>query len=91
MTTIQERKMTDIHMHLIPGVDDGAEDEQMALLMLLRAKDQGIRAVFATPHSSAFDEEPEGTKDNVLFLILFPLFSFLSLCYSHRNLKIKNF
>ena len=63
MTTIQERKMTDIHMHLIPGVDDGAEDEQMALLMLLRAKDQGIRAVFATPHSSAFDEAPEGTKE----------------------------
>ena len=55
--------MIDIHMHLIPGVDDGAEDEQMALLMLLRAKDQGIRAVFATPHSSAFDEDPEGTKE----------------------------
>lgn len=63
MTTIQERKMTDIHMHLIPGVDDGAEDEQMALLMLLRAKDQGIRAVFATPHSSAFDEDSGGTKE----------------------------
>ena len=55
--------MIDIHMHLIPGVDKGAEDEQMALLMLLRAKDQGIRAVFATPHSSAFDEDPEGTKE----------------------------
>ena len=58
-----ERNMIDIHMHLIPGVDDGAEDEQMALLMLLRAKDQGIRAVFATPHSSAFDEDSEGTKE----------------------------
>lgn len=55
--------MIDVHMHLIPGVDDGAEDEQMALLMLLRAKDQGIRAVFATPHSSAFDEDSEGTKE----------------------------
>lgn len=54
--------MIDIHMHLIPGVDDGSEDEQMALLMLLRAKDQGIRTVFATPRSSAFDEDPEGTK-----------------------------
>ena len=32
--------MIDIHMHLIPGVDDGAEDEQMAMLMLLRTKDQ---------------------------------------------------
>ena len=55
--------MIDVYMHLIPGVDDGAEDAQMALLMLLRAKDQGIRAVFATPHSSAFDEDSEGTKE----------------------------
>ena len=62
-STIPKRKMIDLHMHLIPGVDDGAEDEQMALLMLLRAKDQGIRGVFATPHSSAFDEDPEGTKE----------------------------
>ena len=27
--------MLDILIHLIPGVDDGAEDEQMALLNLL--------------------------------------------------------
>lgn len=62
-STAASREMIDIHMHLIPGVDDGAEDEQMALLMLLRAKDQGIRTVFATPHSSAFDEDSEGTKE----------------------------
>ena len=39
-STIPKRKMIDLHMHLIPGVDDGAEDEQMAMLMLLRTKDQ---------------------------------------------------
>ena len=39
MATTPTREMIDLHMHLIPGVDDGAEDEQMALLMLLRAKD----------------------------------------------------
>ena len=33
--------MTDIHMHLIPGVDDGAEDMEMALVMMIRAMDQG--------------------------------------------------
>lgn len=63
MATTLTREMIDIHMHLVPNVDDGAEDEQMALLMLLRAKDQGIRVVFATPHSSAFDEDPVGTKE----------------------------
>lgn len=34
--------MTDIHMHLIPGVDDGAMDMEMALVMIIRAKEQGI-------------------------------------------------
>lgn len=68
MAAIPERNMVDIHMHLIPGVDDGAVDTRMALLMLLRAKDQGIRAVFATPHSSAFDEDAEGTKEVFQFL-----------------------
>jgi len=49
-STIQ---MTDIHMHLIPGVDDGAMDMEMALMMLL-AKAQGISRIIATPHSEAF-------------------------------------
>ena len=49
--------MIDVHSHLIPGVDDGAEDLTMALTMLLRAKDQGIAAVIATPHSMAFDSD----------------------------------
>lgn len=46
--------MTDIHMHLIPGVDDGAMDLEMALVMILRAKEQGISRIVATPHSEAF-------------------------------------
>lgn len=54
--------MIDIHMHLLPGVDDGAEDMMMAMLMILRAQDQGISGIFATPHSSAFDASPEETK-----------------------------
>ena len=49
-----KRQMTDIHMHLIPGVDDGAEDIEMALVMMIRAKQQGISRIIATPHSEAF-------------------------------------
>lgn len=54
MTTTVERKMIDIHMHLIPGVDDGAMDVEMALVMMIRAKEQGISKIIATPHSEAF-------------------------------------
>ena len=38
-STIQ---MTDIHMHLIPGVDDGAQNMEMALVMMIWAREQGI-------------------------------------------------
>ncbi len=46
--------MYDIHMHLIPGVDDGCADAAMAAEMLRTAEEQGIRAIIATPHGSAF-------------------------------------
>lgn len=55
--------MIDIHTHILPAVDDGAEDQNMSLLMLLRAKEQGITCVFTTPHSSAFDEHLQQILD----------------------------
>lgn len=57
-----ERKMIDIHMHLIPGVDDGAENMEMALVMMIRAKQQGISRIIATPHSEVFRYSKEGGK-----------------------------
>lgn len=53
-STTPKRQMTDIHMHLVPGVDDGAMDMEMALVMMIRAKEQGISRIIATPHSEAF-------------------------------------
>lgn len=58
-----ERKMIDIHIHLIPGVDDGAEDMEMALVMMIRAKQQGISQIIATPHSEMFHYSNEGGKN----------------------------
>jgi len=57
-----ERNMIDIHMHLIPGVDDGAEDMEMALVMMHRARQQGISQIIATPHSEMFQYAKEGGK-----------------------------
>ena len=58
-----DQKMVDIHMHLIPGVDDGAEDMMMARIMLLRAREQGINTIFCTSHSEAFDYSAEIVRD----------------------------
>lgn len=40
----------DIHAHIIPGVDDGANSYEEALTLLKAARNNGIGAVIATPH-----------------------------------------
>jgi len=42
--------MIDIHCHVLPGVDDGAKNLDMALAMLNIAAQDGIRTIIATPH-----------------------------------------
>lgn len=44
--------MTDIHQHLLWGMDDGAETPQVMREMLFEAHRQGIRCVAATPHAA---------------------------------------
>ncbi|MFP3903623.1 MAG: tyrosine-protein phosphatase [Armatimonadota bacterium] len=43
--------MIDLHTHILPGLDDGAPDMQVALAMARIAAEDGIRAVCATPHA----------------------------------------
>lgn len=42
--------MLDLHCHMLPGIDDGATDLDMALEMARMAKADGIRTVACTPH-----------------------------------------
>ncbi|GAC1435538.1 MAG: tyrosine protein phosphatase [Solirubrobacteraceae bacterium] len=42
----------DLHLHLLPGVDDGAEDLESALRHTRRLAREGVREVLATPHIS---------------------------------------
>lgn len=49
-------------MHVIPGVDDGAENMEMSLVMMARAMEQGISQIIATPHSEVFRYSKEGGK-----------------------------
>ncbi|AXI10473.1 tyrosine protein phosphatase [Oceanobacillus sp. 143] len=42
--------MIDIHSHILPGIDDGAQTEEDSLEMAREAAAQGITTIIATPH-----------------------------------------
>ena len=44
---------TDIHAHLLPGVDDGAPDRDAALQILRYMESMGTKRMFCTPHVMA--------------------------------------
>lgn len=41
---------TDIHCHIIPGVDDGAKDMKTAMELLRMEYDDGVSRIIVTPH-----------------------------------------
>ncbi|WP_213522339.1 CpsB/CapC family capsule biosynthesis tyrosine phosphatase [Nonlabens sp.] len=43
--------ITDIHNHLLPGIDDGAPDLETTINMIQAMKDIGVRNAIATPHT----------------------------------------
>lgn len=54
----------DIHMHLIPEVDDGAWNLDMALTMVQMAYCQGVRKIFATPTALHSEKVPRGWRSS---------------------------
>lgn len=42
----------DCHTHILPGVDDGAENMLTTKKMLQRSYQQGVRTIIATPHNN---------------------------------------
>ncbi len=42
--------MIDFHSHILPNIDDGAENVKVSLDMLSESYSQGVRTVVATPH-----------------------------------------
>lgn len=51
--------MTDIHCHVLPGIDDGSRSVEMSLEMLRELKRQGVDRVIATPHFYPTRNSPE--------------------------------
>jgi protein-tyrosine phosphatase len=46
----ESASFTDIHCHILPGIDDGARDESESLAMAAAAVRDGTTTVIATPH-----------------------------------------
>ena len=58
--------MIDIHSHIVPGVDDGAQTFEQSVAMLELAIRTGTTDIVATPHASPeFDFQPEVTQAEV--------------------------
>lgn len=55
-------EFTDIHCHILPGLDDGAENFEEAENMLRTAYIEGIRRIIATPHNYATRKSASAEK-----------------------------
>ncbi len=56
--------MTDIHAHIIPGIDDGSPDMMESLEMARIAVESGIRKMISTPHFNLpWDKDPYTKKE----------------------------
>lgn len=53
--------VTDVHSHLIPGIDDGAQTLDHSIGMLLKFQELGYKKVITTPHilSDLYPNTPE--------------------------------
>lgn len=51
------QKIVDLHMHVVPGVDDGARSIEESLQMLKLAESQGVTDVFCTSHNGTSQED----------------------------------
>ena len=66
--TVYAEGVTDIHCHILPGVDDGAKNMDQSKEMLDIAYEEGIRIMIATPHHMPEDEDnasPEVIQEKV--------------------------
>ena len=61
--------MIDIHTHILPGIDDGADSLEEAYEMAVMAVRSGVKALVATPHSNQRMDfgDAEGHKQENVF------------------------
>src|SRR3978361_1285840 len=48
-----ESIMVDMHSHVLPGIDDGAQNAAESIILIKKMMELGIRKIIATPHIMA--------------------------------------
>lgn len=56
------RSITDMHSHILPGIDDGAKDLDECMAALAEAENQKISQIIVTPHFHAGKYTPDGMQ-----------------------------
>lgn len=91
------RGLTDMHCHVIPGVDDGVKDMEEALRMIKIEYEEGVRTIIATPHYRVGMFEPSFREVQEQFLKLTwaagKIFKDLKLylgCEHHANMEMEH-
>lgn len=51
--------MTDLHSHILPGIDDGAKDVETSVKLLKIEQEQGVKTIVFTPHYYGKTRSPE--------------------------------
>ena len=54
---------TDLHAHVLPGIDDGSQNPESSIALLKALQSWGIKQIFATPHVIA--DTYENTKESI--------------------------
>ena len=60
--------MIDTHIHMVPGVDDGAKDLETAIQMMQLAISEGVNEMIVTPHFNLPTYHNETVKDQYQLL-----------------------
>ena len=62
------KRMLDLHMHVVPGIDDGARSIEEAIEMLRISAQQGVTDIFCTSHNGYSLEDGERYTEQLAIL-----------------------
>ena len=62
--------MIDLHCHILPNIDDGADSWKTSLNMCRQASEDGVKTIVATPHTlnGIYENHPQDIEEKVKIL-----------------------